>query len=53
MEIKIETETEVSPKEVFEYLKEKCLDAFQSFKIKIENSEFFYERKKDESKTSS
>jgi len=53
MKIIIETNTKVSPKEVFEYIKEKCKDALRSyFKITIEEANLCYEQK-DEPKTSS
>lgn len=51
MKIIIETETEVSPKEVFAYFRQKSLEALRNFQISIEGTDLNYktqEVKKDD-----
>lgn len=49
MIIKIETDTEEEQEKVFEYFKEKCLDALNgSFEISIEDTKLKYKQEKKE-----
>ncbi len=50
MKIIIETPTEEEPEMVFEYVKEKCIEALQEFELSIEETDLKYKQEKKDGK---
>ena len=50
MKIIIETPTEEEPEVVFEYVKEKCIEALQEFELSIEGTDLKYKQEKKDGK---